>query len=340
MKKALITGVGGQDGSYLAELLIRLGYEVHGLTRAISPESSNRLLQLRTRSLKGPGKLRFHKGDITDFPTLSSLIEGIGPDEIYNLAAQSHILTSHQNPEATEDVNAVAAEGLLSIVRTVSPKTRVYQASSSEIFGNTPGPQNEETAFSPQTPYGVSKLRAHQACSSFREQHGLFVASGILFNHESPRRSEMFVTRKITKTAALIHRGLATTLELGDVEASRDWGYAPDYVFAMWRMLQIDAPQDFVISTGRPKRVKDFLEQAFDFFGMDWRDYTQVNKTLMRPTNVSASEGDSLRAKEILGWAPTVDFANLVSIMCDWEVRSESLPGLDSSQSTLWPGSS
>lgn len=339
MKKALITGVAGQDGSYLAELLMRLGYEVHGLTRSSAPESLLRInhLSLVTGPSSQSGKLKIHTGDITDLPKMNSLVEEIRPDEIYNLAAQSHILTSHSDPRATHDVNSKAALDLLEVVRLTSPKTRLYQASSSEIFGNAPGPQNEETPFSPQTPYGASKLSAHNACAIYREKYGLFVASGILFNHESPRRSELFVTRKITKTAALIHKGLASSLELGDLGASRDWGYAPDYVFAMWRMLQIDTPQDFVISTGVANRVKTFAREAFEYFGLDWRDYVEVNPAFLRPTIVSASQGDSSKAMDLLGWKPSVKFSNLVALMCEAELNQDREFATDKPQSLLWP---
>ncbi len=341
MKKALITGVGGQDGSYLAELLMRLGYEVHGLTRRAAPESLLRIshLSLSTGSSNQSGRLKVHTGDMTDLRKMKSLVEEIRPDEIYNLAAQSHILTSHQDPKATDDVNSKAALDLLEVVRLTSPRTRFYQASSSEMFGNAPGPQNEETPFKPQTPYGESKLSAHNACNIYREKYGLFVASGILFNHESPRRSELFVTRKITKTAALIHKGLASSLELGDLEASRDWGYAPDYVFAMWKMLQIDTPQDFVIATGKSNRVKNFVEAAFSFFDLDWREYTRINPAFLRPTTVSASEGDTSQAKKLLGWEPTVNFSELVSIMCEAEAKGFEGPYQDVPRSSLWPGS-
>jgi len=332
MKKALITGVTGQDGSYLAELLIRLGYGVHGVTRGGAPGSLMQIEHLLNDPLRRYQGLRIHKCDIRDFSKLRTLIQEIRPDEIYNLAAQSHILTSHKKPQQTHAVNARAAEALFEIVRDVSPKTRVYQASSSEMFGNSPGPQSEESAFSPQTPYGISKVQAHQAGSLYREKHGLFVSSGILFNHESPRRSELFVTRKITKTAALIHAGLMDTLELGDLDARRDWGYAPDYVFAMWKMLQIDTPGNFVVSTGESNSVKTFVKKAFEYFNMNWEEHTSPNPLLLRPTSVSAGQGDSSRAR-----APTVNFPSLVSLMCEAELNKLDSKWIDSPQSTLWP---
>lgn len=341
VKKALITGVAGQDGSYLAELLMRLGYEVHGLTKSVAPGSLLRIshLSLSTGSSNQSGRLKVHTGDVTDIAQMKSLVEEIRPDEIYNLAAQSHILTSHKNPKATDDVNSKAALDFLEVVRLTSPRTRFYQASSSEMFGNAPGPQNEETPFNPQTPYGESKLSAHNACAIYREKYGLFVASGILFNHESPRRSELFVTRKITKTAALIHKGLASSLELGDLEASRDWGYAPDYVFAMWRMLQIDTPGDFVIATGESNRVRSFVEAAFSFFDLDWKEHTRVNPDFLRPTTVSACQGDASRAVKVLNWEPTVNFSELVTLMCEVEAvgAKETYPDLP--KSALWPDS-
>jgi GDPmannose 4,6-dehydratase len=329
--------VAGQDGSYLAELLMRLGYEVHGLTKSSSTEHMFRIRHLSANAQQGKGRLVIHHVDITDLPRLGSLLGEIRPNEIYNLAAQSHIVSSHNNPQAAHDINAKGAEDMFETVRLHSPDSRVYQASSSEMFGDAPGPQNEETLFSPQTPYGFSKLYAHRASSTYRDKHGLFVASGILFNHESPRRSDLFVTRKITRTAYLIHKGLATSLELGDLEASRDWGYAPDYVFAMWRMLQIDNPQDFVISTGVANKVRAFAREAFMYFGLDWRHYVQVNSAFLRPTVVSASQGDSSKARDLLGWNPSVDFSDLVELMCEAELHQESTLVVDEVKSLFWP---
>ena len=336
MKKALITGVAGQDGSYLAELLISFGYEVHGLTRTPASESLVRIAHLLSASPNTRKALQLHSCDITDLPKLRYLVGEIKPDEIYNFAAQSHILTSHHNPQETEAVNARAAERLLEIVRAVSPTSRVYQASSSEMFGDSPGPHNELSPFSPQTPYGISKVHAHEACSLYRDEHGLFVSSGILFNHESPRRSELFVTRKITQAAALIHSGQANTLELGDLDASRDWGYAPDYVFAMWKMLQIDTPRDFVISTGIPKTVRAFVAEAFSFFDLDWREHTRINSAFLRPTKVSANQGDSSLASLELGWRPSVFPSQLIKLMCEAELQKLAGHAIDIPKSSLW----
>lgn len=339
MKKALITGVAGQDGSYLAELLLKLGYMVYGTVREISPKSRWRIDHLLERERAGSGLLKIIEMDLTNPTTMGSLLEEVKPDEAYNLAAQSHIVKSNLDPKSTYEINALGAESFFEAIRLFSPATKTYQASSSEIFGSSPPPQNESSDFQPTTPYGSAKLYAYEKCKLYREKHQLFFSSGILFNHESPRRSLEFVTRKITHTAAMISRGLASQLELGDLDATRDWGYAPDYVFAMWKMLQLDEPEDFVISTGTTVSVSTFVEEAFRFFDLDWTEYTVSKPELRRPNLVSASKGDFGLARSQLGWSPSVFVSELIQLMCEAELSfiDNFSPPIDVPRSNLWP---
>jgi len=329
-KRAFVTGVTGQDGSYLAELLLRKGYEVHGLVRRTSAMSRSRIDHLR--ELQNPENpaagLSLHYGDITDALRLRDLLEEIEPDEVYNLAAQSHVRVSFDQPVFTVEVDAVGAMNVLEAVRRMRRPARFYQASSSEMFGKVAEvPQTERTPFHPRSPYGCAKVFAHHQTVNYREAYGLFACSGILFNHESPRRGESFVTRKISRAAARIKLGLQDKLVLGNLDAKRDWGYAPDYVDAMWRMLQQDAPDDYVIATGEIHSVGDFLEQSFTRLGLDWHDHVTTDPRFERPSEVDTLLGDASKAKRALGWEPATRFADLVGMMvdCDLEIaRKES----------------
>lgn len=312
-KKALITGVGGQDGTYLVELLLHKNYEVHGLTRRSS--MPGRVL---------PSEVIIHKGDMLDSGNIEMLVEELKPHEIYNLAAQSHVGYSFEIPEYTFNVNAVGAIRLLEAVRKHSPKSRVYQASTSEMFGNsqTNPPQNEETPFSPSSPYGVSKLAAHYACRNYRNAYNIYTACGILFNHESPRRGVEFLTRKVTLAIANIKAGLQKDLHLGNLSAQRDWGYAEEYVYAMWLMLQQDKPSDYVIATGETHSVKEFVEAAFSYAGLDFHKYVKHDEAFERPEDVNLLVGDASKAERELGWKPKVKFNELVKIMVDADENS------------------
>jgi GDPmannose 4,6-dehydratase len=320
-KRALITGVTGQDGSYLAELLLAKGYEVHGVIRRASLFNTERIDHLyHDPHAPGPA-VRLHYGDLTDGTALRRVLEAVQPDEIYNLGAQSHVKVSFAVPEYTADVVALGTLRLLEAVRDhISHRgtaVRVYQAGSSEMFGSAPPPQSERTAFHPRSPYAASKLAAHWYGVNYREAYGLFVSNGILFNHESPRRGETFVTRKITRAVGRIRHGLQDKLYLGNLDARRDWGFAGDYVEAMWLMLQADQPDDFVVATGRSYAVRDFVSMAFDRAGLDWRAHVEIDPNYFRPSEVDALEGDPSKARRQLGWAPRVDLPGLVAMMVD-----------------------
>lgn len=326
-KKALVTGVTGQDGSYLIELLLDKGYEVHGVVRRSSTLNTPRINHLYQDPEVNGVNLFFHYGDLADEGSIRKVIYKIQPDEIYNLAAQSDVEISFKIPEYTLDVTGVGTLRLLEIVRDfqtdTGKKAKFYQASSSEIFGNSPAPQSERTPFSPQSPYGAAKVLAHEITKNYREAYGIFAVSGILFNHESPRRGENFVTRKITRGVARIKAGLDKKLYLGNLDARRDWGYAPEYVEVMWQMLQQPEPDDYVIGTGESRSVKEFVEAAFKHAGMpDWQNYVEVgDPRYLRPAEVDYLQADPRKAKEKLGWEAKTKWDDLVKIMVDHDLK-------------------
>lgn len=322
MKKALITGITGQDGSYLAEFLLSKGYEVHGLIRRSSTFNTERIDHIYVDPHETDVRLFLHYGDITDSGQLTNLIYNIQPDEIYHLAAQSHVRVSFDMPEFTGDVTGIGTTRLLEAIRRSGIKTRYYQASSSEMFGDAPAPQNEETPFSPRSPYAVAKVYAYWMARNYREGYKLFAVNGILFNHESPRRGETFVTRKITKGLARIKYKLQDKVYLGNLKARRDWGYAKDFVEAMWLMLQQEEPDDYVIATGESHSVEEFLEEAFGYAGLDWRDHVEIDPRYFRPTDVDFLQGDASKAKRKLHWEPRVKFKELVRVMVDADLRN------------------
>jgi GDPmannose 4,6-dehydratase len=319
--KALITGITGQDGSYLAELLLEKGYEVHGITRRASSFNTGRIDHLYRDSHDPNAKLFLHYGDLADGTGLRRIIEKVEPDEIYNLGAQSHVKVSFEQPEYTADIVALGTLRLLEAVRDFSEnakkEVRFYQAGSSEMFGSMPPPQDVNTPFHPRSPYGASKVAAHHYCVNYRESYGMFVATGILFNHESPRRGETFVTRKITRAAARIKLGLQKKLYLGNLDASRDWGFAGDYVEAMWMMLQQEVPDTYVVCTGESHTVRDFVVAVFTQLGLDWEECVEIDKRYFRPAEVEALRGDCTQTKEKLGWSPRTSFDELVSMMIE-----------------------
>lgn len=318
MKTALITGITGQDGSYLAELLLAKGYEVHGIIRRASTFNTGRIDHLyRDPHINGV-RLFLHYGDIADSTNLIKLLYRIQPDEVYHLAAQSHVRVSFDIPEYTGDVTALSTTRILEAIRETGVKSRFYQASSSEMFGKVQEvPQRETTPFYPRSPYGAAKVYAHWMTVNYRESYDLFAASGILFNHESPRRGETFVTRKITRAAVRIKAGLQKKLYLGNLDAKRDWGYAKEYVEAMWLMLQQDKPDDYVIATGETHSVREFLEETFSYLDLDWREYVELDPKYLRPTEVDLLVGDASKAKRVLNWEPKVTFKELVHLMVD-----------------------
>lgn len=326
MKRALIAGITGQDGSYLAELLMEKGYEVHGIKRRSSSFNTGRLDDIYKDWHEEDGRLFLHFADLADSSSLWRLLHDIQPDEIYNLAAQSHVRVSFDIPEYTTDITANGALRILEGIRQLGliKKTRFYQASSSEMFGSTAPPQNERSAFNPCSPYACAKLFAHHLTVNYRKSYGLFACSGILFNHESPRRGETFVTRKIARAVARITAGLQQKLYLGNLDARRDWGYAPEYVKAMWLMLQREVPEDFVIGTGMIHSVRDFVKTAFSYVGLDWEQHVIIDPSYFRPTEVEALQADCSKARVDLGWRNEVTFEQLVRIMVDAELRQVS----------------
>ena len=318
MKKALITGITGQDGSYLAELLLEKGYEVHGMLRRTSTFNRQRIDPIYNNPEVNQGRFHLHYGDLADSPSIYKLMEQIGPQEIYNLAAQSHVKVSFENPEYTSDVVATGTLRLLEANRQTGVMARFYQASSSEMFGKVrETPQTELTPFHPRSPYGVAKVFAHQMTVNYRESYDMHASCGILFNHESPRRGENFVTRKITQSVAKISKGLQDKLILGNLDAKRDWGYAKEYVEAMWLMLQQESPDDYVIATNETHSVREFLEIAFEHIGKDYNDFVEVSSAYYRPAEVDLLIGDFSKAKEQVGWEPMTSFADLVKLMID-----------------------
>ncbi|MFE1555344.1 GDP-mannose 4,6-dehydratase [Streptomyces sp. NPDC058734] len=320
-KTALITGVTGQDGSYLAELLLSKGYTVHGLVRRSSSFNTERIDHIYQDPQTANRSFVLHHADLSDGVALVNLLRDIRPDEVYNLGAQSHVRVSFDAPLYTGDVTGLGALRLLEAIRASGVDTRIYQASSSEMYGSTPPPQNEDTPFHPRSPYGGAKVFAYWTTVNYREAYGMFAVNGILFNHESPRRGETFVTRKITRAVARIKVGLQDHLYLGNLDAVRDWGYAPEYVDAMWRMLQQDEPSDYVVATGVAATVRDFVESSFAHVGLDWRDHVRYDAKYERPSEVDALIGDASKAREVLGWKPTVLAPELAQIMVDADVR-------------------
>lgn len=322
-KRALITGITGQDGSYLAELLVAKGYEVHGLMRRASLFNTDRIDHIYQDPHRPNVSLKLHYGDLSDATSLRRVLETANPDEIYNLGAQSHVKVSFEVPEYTGDVVALGTLRLLDAVRDhvshVTREIRCYQAGSSEMYGATPPPQDERTPFYPRSPYAASKVAAHWYAINYREAYGLFICNGILFNHESPRRGETFVTRKITRAVGRIKEGLQDKLYLGNLEAKRDWGFAGDYVEAMWLMLQQEQPDDYVVATGKAHCVREFVELAFAEVKLDWRRYVELDPRYLRPTEVDYLEGDATKARQHLGWRPRMGFEELVRVM----VRSD-----------------
>ncbi|MGI8706671.1 MAG: GDP-mannose 4,6-dehydratase [Actinomycetota bacterium] len=321
MTTALITGVTGQDGSYLAELLLGKGYEVHGFIRRASSFNTQRLDAIYRDPHEVGVRFRMHYGDLSDSGSLVNLIRQLEPDEIYHLGAQTHVKVSFDVPEYTSDATGMGTVRILEAIRSSGISTRFYQASSSEMFGSAPPPQNEDTPFHPRSPYGVAKVFAHWMTVNYREAYGMFATNGILHNHESPRRGETFVTRKISRAVARIKAGLQEKLYLGNLDATRDWGYAPEYVEAMWMMLQHDTPDDFVIATGEGHTVREFAQVAFGHADLDWEQYVEVDPDYYRPAEVDKLIGDPSKAKRVLGWEPRTNFEELARLMVNADVK-------------------
>ncbi|MDY6854712.1 MAG: GDP-mannose 4,6-dehydratase [Thermodesulfobacteriota bacterium] len=324
-KKALITGITGQDGSYLAELLLSNDYEIHGLIRRASTFNTSRIDHLYQDPHLLGGRLFLHYGDLNDSGQLTNLIYNIQPDEVYHLGAQSHVRVSFDMPEFTGDITGIGTTRLLDAIRRSGIQTRFYQASSSEMFGDAPAPQNENTPMRPRSPYAAAKVYAYWMVRNYRDGYDMFACNGILFNHESPRRGETFVTRKITRAAARIKLGLEKKLYLGNLDAKRDWGFAKEFVEAMWVMLQQDKPDDYVIATGETHSVREFLEETFSYLNLDWKEYVEIDQRYFRPTEVEVLIGDASKAKRELGWKPKVRFKNLVRMMVDSDLENEKI---------------
>lgn len=325
MKRAVITGITGQDGSYLAELLLSKGYEVHGIIRRASTFNTSRIDHIYEDPNHPGAKLFLHHGDLSSTEWILSLIYSLAPDELYHLAAQSHVKVSFDVPEYTGDITGLGTMRLLEAVRRCGGKTRFYQASSSEMFGSAPPPQSEMTPFQPRSPYAAAKAYAHWVTRVYREGYGLYAANGILFNHESPRRGETFVTRKITRGIAAILSGREDSLYLGNLEARRDWGYAPEYVEAIWQMLQQEKADDYVIGTGEAHSVREFVEEAFTYAGLDWKKHVKISERYMRPLEVDVLIADPKKAGARLGWESRIGFKDLVAIMVDADVEAAGL---------------
>ena len=326
-KRALITGITGQDGSYLAELLLEKGYEVHGFIRRSSTFNTARIDHVYQDPHVKDQRLILHFADLTDGSRLVTLLNQIQPDEVYNLAAQSHVRVSFDEPEYTADTTGLGTIRLLEAIRASGWDCRFYQASSSEMFGATPPPQNEDTPFHPRSPYGVAKVYSYWITRNYREAYGLFACNGILFNHESPRRGGTFVTRKITRAVARIAAGQQTELYMGNLDSVRDWGYAPEFVEGMWRMLQHDQPEDFVLATNTGYTVKDFLQLSFGRANLDWEKYVKFDERYLRPSEVDSLIGDPSKAKDLLGWTPKVLTPKLAEIMVDADIAALEIEG-------------
>ena len=321
MKKALITGITGQDGSYLAEFLLSKGYEVHGLIRRASTFNTERIEHIYVDPHKRGARLFLHYGDLSDSEQISNIIYNICPQEIYHLGAQSHVRVSFDIPEYTGYITALGTVRMLESIRRSRNSIKFYQASSSEMFGDSKPPQNEETRFSPRSPYGCAKVYAHHIAKNYRDGYRIFVSNGILFNHESPRRGETFVTRKITRAVAAISAKKQEFLFLGNLDAKRDWGFAPEYVEAMWKILQLKEPGDFVLGTGKSYSVKDFVSEAFSYAGLAWKKHLKIDPNYFRPTEVTSLISDPSKAGRILRWKPKIGFNELVRIMVDSDMR-------------------
>ncbi len=321
-KSALITGITGQDGSYLAELLLEKGYEVHGLLRRASSFNTERIDHIYQDPHEPDRRLVLHYGDLSNAVGLVNLLREVSPDEVYHLGAQSHVKVSFEMPDYTGDTTGLGTMRILEAIRAAGVNTRFYQASSSEMFGSTPPPQNEQTVFHPRSPYGCAKLYAYWATVNYREAYGVHTTNGILFNHESPRRGETFVTRKITRGVARIKAGLQDYLYLGNLDAVRDWGYAEEYVEAMWLMLQQDCGDDYVIATGEPATVRDFCEVSFARAGLDWESHVRIDPRYERPAEVDALIGDATKARDKLGWEPKTRWRELAELMVDADIQA------------------
>lgn len=331
MPKALITGISGQDGSYLAEQLLDKGYEVHGLIRRSSSFNTGRLDPIYRDRHDADVRLFLHYADLSESSRLVRLLYETQPDEVYHLGAQSHVRVSFDEPEYTNDITGLGTVRMLEAIRDAQVSPRFYQASSSEMYGSAPPPQDEATPFHPRSPYAVAKVAAYWITVNYRESYGMHASNGILFNHESPRRGETFVTRKITRALARIQAGLQEKLYLGNLDARRDWGYAPDYTDAMWRMVQADEPGDYVVATGEMHTVREFLDEAGEHLGLDWEKHVEIDPRYYRPAEVDALCGDPSKARDELGWEPTVTFKELVRIMVDSDVKQleDQLAGRD-----------
>lgn len=325
LKKALITGVTGQDGSYLAELLLSNGYEVHGIIRRASTFNTGRIDHIFVDPHVSSARLFLHYGDLGDSEQLSDIMYNVAPDEVYHLGAQSHVRVSFDIPEYTGNTNALGTLRILELIRRSRRPVRLYQASSSEMFGNSPAPQNENTAFNPQSPYAAAKVYSHHLTVNYRQGYNIFACCGILFNHESPRRGETFVTRKISRGVVAILGGKQQSLFLGNLEAKRDWGYAPEYVRCMWTILQREEAEDFVIGTGESHSVREYVEEAFSYLELDWTKYVRIDPRYYRPTDPSILRADSRRAESRLEWKPKIGFRDLVRIMVDADMRRSGL---------------
>lgn len=321
IKKALITGITGQDGSYLAELLLSKGYKIHGLVRRASTFNRRRIEHIYVDPHIKDTKISLYYADLSEGGQLAHLIYDIRPDEIYHLAAQSHVRVSFDMSEYTGNVTGLGTTRILEAIRQSGIKTKLYNASSSEMFGNISAPQNEETPFHPKSPYAAAKVYAHWMVRNYREGYGLFAVNGIFFNHESPRRGESFVSKKITRSVARIKYGLENELYLGNLDAKRDWGFAPEYVEAIWEILQLDKPEDFAIGTGESHSVKEFVEEAFSYVGLDWQRYVKIDPQYFRPTETDNLIADARKSREKLNWQPKISFSEVVKIMVDADIR-------------------
>lgn len=324
-KKALITGMTGQDGSYLAEFLLSKDYEVHGIIRRASTFNTERISHIYVDPHSPQARLFLHYGDLSDSEQISNIIYNIKPDEIYHLGAQSHVRVSFDIPEYTSNITALGATRILEAIRRSGHPIKFYQASSSEMFGAAKPPQNENTPFEPRSPYACAKVYAYWMAKNYRQGYGIFACNGILFNHESPRRGETFVTRKITRAVAAILAGKQKYLYLGNLKAKRDWGYAPEYVEAMWKIMNQDEPGDFVIGTGQTYSVEDFVKAAFDYAGLKWESYVKIDQRYFRPTEVESLYADNAKTEKKIGWQPKVSFLDLVKIMVDADMRQAAL---------------
>ena len=322
MPKALITGVTGQDGSYLAEFLLSKGYEVHGLIRKASTFNTERIEHVYQDPHDPSARLFLHYGDLTNAEQLTNLIHSVQPEEIYHLGAQSHVMVSFEMPEYTGSVTGLGTTRILERIRRSGVKARYYQASSSEMFGAAPPPQSETTSFEPRSPYAIAKLYGYWMAVNYREAYGMYAVNGILFNHESPRRGETFLSRKVTRAIARIKAGLQSKVYLGNLKARRDYGYAPEYVEAMWQMLQLDRPEDFVVGTGISPTIEEFVAEAFGYAGLDWRQHVEIDSRYFRPTEVDSLRADAGKARRLLGWEPKISFKELARIMVDADLEA------------------